>query len=80
MFSSRFLAAALYCGLVSALTAATATLTADSAIVPYAGGTVTFTATIGDYTTAAALGFEMTLPAAGAMWRHPPALCHARDW
>jgi len=63
MFSSRFLAAALYCGLVSALTAATATLTADSAIVPYAGGTVTFTATIGDYTTAAALGFEMTLPA-----------------
>lgn len=63
MFSPRFLAAALYCGLVSALSAATATLTADSAIVPHAGGTVTFTATIGDYTTAAALGFEVTLPA-----------------
>jgi len=58
----RSLAVALYCGLVSALTAATATLTADSAIAPQAGGTVTFTATIGDYTTAAALGFDVTLP------------------
>lgn len=63
MHLPRLLAAALYCGLASALTAATATLTADTAIAPYAGGTVTFTATIGDYTTAAALGFEVTLPA-----------------
>ena len=63
MHLPRYLVAALYCGLASALTAATATLTADSAIVPYAGGTVTFTATIADYTTAAALGFEVTLPA-----------------
>jgi pectate lyase len=59
----QFLAAALCCGLATGLSAATATLTADSAIAPYAGGTVTFTATIGDYTTASALGFEVTLPA-----------------
>ncbi|MFT3830526.1 MAG: Ig-like domain-containing protein [Opitutaceae bacterium] len=63
MHAPRFLVAALYCGLVSALAAATATLTGDTAHAPYAGGTVTFTATIGDYTSAAALGFEVTLPA-----------------
>lgn len=65
MNPTRVLASALLCGLGSILSAATATLSCDTALqatVPYGGGPVTFTALVYDYSIPAPVRWAVTIP------------------